>query len=145
MKPAAVGARQGQTRHKVFTRLRLTKASIGAARLWQYRRPIGVTMFRTRARLIKMLVFVALLIGIDWAIEWTELRPKALTATVDSISLATGLGSPLIENLVVALIAWLFFQIILLLTDSLRFLTGERKREFRLPDSLPREDGPVGE
>lgn len=100
-------------------------------------------MFRPRT--IKALLFLALFIWIDWVIEWTALRPKLLTAAVDSISRATGLGSNLIEDVFVGLAAWLLLQIILLLTDSLRFLTGEPKRKFRMRASLRHEDGSSGE
>ena len=102
-------------------------------------------MFRTRARFVKILFFLALFIWVDWAIEWTALRPKSLTAAVDSVSLATGVGPQLIDDLVVGLVAFVFLQIILAVTDSLRFLTGERKREIRLPASIARADDSAGE
>ena len=97
-------------------------------------------MFRTRASLIKILVFVPLFVLTDWAIEWSALRPKLLTAAVDSISLATGFRTQWVENTVVGVATFFFLQIILAVTDSLRFLTGERRRESR-GAGYPHDDG----
>jgi hypothetical protein len=97
-------------------------------------------MFRTRAPLIKILVFVASFVLTDWAIEWSALRPKALNAAVDSISLATGVAPQWIENAVVGAATLLFLQIFLAVTNSLRFLAGERRRESRSA-GYPHDDG----
>ena len=97
-------------------------------------------MFRTRAPLIKILAFLALFILTDWAIEWTALRPRSLTAAFDAIALATGFRTQWVENVAVGIATFLFLQIILAVTDSLRFLTGERRRESR-DAGYPHDDG----
>ena len=102
-------------------------------------------MSHPRARFIRMLFFLALFVAIDWAIEWTELRPKSFNAAVDAISLSTGLGAVLVENLLVAVAAYLLLQIILVLTGSLRFLTGEPRRVSRMPEEFTHEHGRADE
>jgi hypothetical protein len=101
--------------------------------------------YHRRIRFIKILLFLSLFIGVDWAIEWTELRPKSLTAFVDTISLLTGLGTQLIEDLLVAAVAYLVLEIILVLTGSLNSLTGEPRRESRMPEEYTHEHGRADE
>ena len=100
-------------------------------------------MSQARIRAIKVILFLALFVLVDWGIEWTALRPRSITVAVDSVALATGLGSQLVENLLVGAIAYLLLKIILVLTNSLRFLTGEPRRQLRMPDHLTREHGPA--
>ena len=102
-------------------------------------------MSQTRVRSVKIIVFLALFILINWAIEWTSLRPRSLTATVDSVAIATGLGSQLVEDIIVGAAAFLVLQIILVMLNSLRFLTGEPRREVRMPDDLTHEHGAADE
>ena len=102
-------------------------------------------MPRSRLRTFKILIFLALFILINMIIEWTELRPRSLTAAVDSISLVTGLGSQVIDTLFIGVAAYVCLQIILVLSDSLRFLTGEPRREVRMPDDLSHEHGSADE
>lgn len=102
-------------------------------------------MSQTRARSFKMIFFLALFISIDWVIEWTALRPRALTEAVDSVSMATGVGSQTVENVFVGAAAFVALQIVLVLTTSLRFLTGEPRREARMADEMTREHGPADE
>ena len=98
-------------------------------------------MSGTRAGVIKAIFFLAVFILIDWVIEWTSLRPRSLTEAVDLISVETGLGSQLIDTLFVGVVAFLVFQIILVLTNSLQFLTGDRRREVRTPEEMTHEHG----
>ena len=88
-------------------------------------------------RTMKVLLFLVLFLLIDEAIEWTSLWPRSLTAAVDQISMATGVSSPIVQNLLVAIGAYCVLQIVLVLSGSLRYLTGERRRGVRLADSLP--------
>lgn len=85
-------------------------------------------MSRPQARGFRILGFLALCILIESGIEWTGLRPASLTAAEDSISLTTGLGSPLVEALVVGAFAWVCLRVIEVLSGSLRTVAGEPKR-----------------
>ena len=98
-------------------------------------------MSQSRARAIKIIAFLALFILINWAIELAALRPRSLRSAVDSIALTTGLGAQLVEDMLVGAVAYLVLQIVLVLTDSLRFLTGEPRRQMRTPDELTHEHG----
>lgn len=88
-------------------------------------------MSRSQARGFRFLGFLALCILIESGIEWTSFRPASLSATEDSISLATGLGSPLVEALLVGVFAWICLRLIGILSGSLRTVAGEPKPEPR--------------
>ena len=102
-------------------------------------------MSHSRGRAVKIIVFLALFVLIEWTIEWTELRPRAVTAAVDSVALATGLGSQLVEDVLVGAAAFIALQIILVLVRSLGYLTGEPRREMRMPDEMTHEHGAADE
>lgn len=102
-------------------------------------------MSHARARSFRMILFLALFILIDWAIEWTALRPRSLTEALDRVSLASGVDSQIVENVLIGAAAFLALQIVLVLTTSLRFLTGEPPRRVRPPDELTHEHGAADE
>jgi hypothetical protein len=87
------------------------------------------------SRTMKFLLFLVLFLLIYEVIEWTSLWPRSLTAAVDQISLSTGVSSPIVQNLLVAIGAYCLLQLVLVLSGSLRSLTGERRRQIRLPHS----------
>lgn len=93
-------------------------------------------MSRSRVRCFRILGFLALCILIESGIEWTGLRAESLSATEDSISLATGLASPLVEALLVGAFAWICLRIVEVLSGSLRTVAGESKHEPRSQATL---------
>ena len=87
------------------------------------------------SRTIKVMLFMVLFLLIDEAIEWTSLLPRSLTVAVDQISMATGVSSPIVQNLLVAIAAYCALQVVLVLSGSLRSLAGEPRRQFRMQHS----------
>lgn len=102
-------------------------------------------MSTTRVRTIRTMLFLALFVFIELTIDWTGLRSQSITPVMDSFSLVTGLPSQLIEDVLVGAAAYMCLKLILLLSGSLQFLTGEPRREVRAPEEFFHEAGPADE
>ena len=86
------------------------------------------------SRTMKFMLFLVLFLLIYEVIEWTALLPRALRAAVDQISMATGVSSPIVQNLLVAIGAYCALQLVLLLASSLGSMAGVRRRQTRMPN-----------
>ena len=95
------------------------------------------------SRTMKVMLFLVLFLLIYEAIEWTSMWPRALTAAVDQISMSTGVSSPIVQNLLVAIAAYCALQIVLILSGSLRSIAGGRRRQVRMGHSLADGGGPL--
>lgn len=95
------------------------------------------------SRTMRVMLFLVLFLLIDEVIEWSSLWPRSLTAAVDQISMATGVSSPIVQNLLVAIAAYCALQIVLILSGSLHSIAGERRRQVRMGNSLSDGGGPL--